>query len=88
MTKLTTARRKALDDSDFALSGRRYPVYDKTHAQNAKARAQQQFDKGNLTAAEKVTVFRKANKVLKAKGAKTLTTAKGKKVAVKRKAEK
>ena len=78
MAVLTTARRKGLKDSDFALPGRKYPIYDKAHAQNAKARAQQQYDKGGLSAAEKATVFRKANRKLKVAGAKTITTVKGK----------
>jgi len=35
---LTTKTRKALDDSDFALPGRRYPIHDLAHARNALAR--------------------------------------------------
>jgi hypothetical protein len=38
MAKLTTAGRKALPASDFAGPDRSYPVPDKSHAANAKAR--------------------------------------------------
>ena len=39
MAKLTTRARKNLPAADFALPGGRYPVEDKAHAANAKARA-------------------------------------------------
>jgi hypothetical protein len=68
MAKLTTKERKALPSSDFALSGRRYPIEDKAHARDAKARASQQYDKGRLGATEKAKVDRKADAVLKKKG--------------------
>jgi hypothetical protein len=67
MTKLTTAERKKLPASDFALPGRRYPVEDKAHARDAKARASQQHHKGRLSAAEEARVDRKADAVLKKK---------------------
>jgi hypothetical protein len=41
MAKLTTKARNALPDSAFAGPGRSYPVEDKAHARNAKARAAQ-----------------------------------------------
>lgn len=41
MTKLTTGRRNALPESTFALSGRRYPIEDASHARNALARVSQ-----------------------------------------------
>lgn len=37
---------------------------DKSHARNAKARASQQKEAGNLTAAEKSKIDRKADKIL------------------------
>jgi hypothetical protein len=37
---------------------------DKSHARNAKARASQQKDKGNLTASEKARIDRKADRIL------------------------
>lgn len=42
----------------------RYPVPDKAHAANAKARASQQLAKGNLTPAQKAAIDAKANAVL------------------------
>lgn len=67
MAKLTTQERKKIPDSKFALPGGRYPVEDKAHARDAKARASQQLRKGNLSAAEKAKVDRKADAVLKKK---------------------
>ncbi len=65
MTKLTTKTRKSLPKSDFALPGsRKYPVNDKAHAANAKARAQQQYDKGAISKSTLAKVDAKANKVL------------------------
>jgi hypothetical protein len=46
MTKLTTKSRKALATRDFALPGKRYPVEDRAHAANAKARARNNFAPG------------------------------------------
>ena len=42
MAKLTTQARKKLSSSEFALPGGRYPIEDKAHARDAKARASQQ----------------------------------------------
>lgn len=64
MSKLTTEARKNLPKSDFALPGGRYPVEDKPHARDAKARASQGFNAGRLSAAEKAKVDRKADAVL------------------------
>lgn len=44
MAKLTTAARKALPTSTFALPGRRYPINDPNHARNALARVSQYGD--------------------------------------------
>jgi len=41
MAKLTTAARKKLPTSTFALPGRRYPLPDRSHAANALARVSQ-----------------------------------------------
>ena len=68
MAKLTTAARKKIPASKFALPGGRYPVEDKAHARDATARASQQLRKGNLSAAEKAKVDRKADAVLGKKG--------------------
>ena len=65
MAKLTTKARKALPKSDFALEKqRKYPVENKSHASNAKARAQQQYDKGNISKGTLSKIDAKANKVL------------------------
>jgi hypothetical protein len=65
MAELTAKKRNAEPKSEFGLPGeRKYPMPDKSHARNAKARASQQKEKGNLTAAEKKKIDRKADKVL------------------------
>jgi hypothetical protein len=68
MSKLTTDARKKLPKSAFALPGGRYPVEDKAHARDAKARASQGYDSGRLSAREKAKVDRKADAVLTKKG--------------------
>ena len=64
MAELTTKKRKALPSSAFALPGRRYPVQDRAHAANAKARATQQLRRGNLTMAAAEKIRAKANRKL------------------------
>lgn len=64
MAKLTAKKRAALPKSEFALPGGRYPVNDRAHAGNAKARATQQYEKGNLSAGERSRIDSKANQVL------------------------
>ena len=64
MAKLSTAARKALPASTFAGPGRSYPVPDRSHAANAKARASQQVKKGNLSPATAAKIDAKANRVL------------------------
>ena len=65
MAELSTNRRKHLKDSQFGLPDeRKYPVPDKAHARNAKARAAQQEDKGTITAAEERKIDRKADRIL------------------------
>ena len=39
--RLTTATRNALPGKDFALPGRRYPIENRSHGINAKARVEQ-----------------------------------------------
>lgn len=97
MAKITTAKRKALSRSEFGLPAKAkkgprggaprgaFPIDTKARAQNAKARAQQQLKAGNITKAERDEIFRRANSVLRTKGAQTLTTAAGRKVKVGRK---
>ena len=68
MAKLTTKQRKALPKSAFALpADKEYPVNDRKHAANAKARATQMEKKGKLSPSTKKKIDTKANKVLKKK---------------------
>ena len=63
---MTAAARNNLPKSAFALPGeRKYPINDASHAANAKARAQQQFDKGNISKSTLSKIDAKANKKLK-----------------------
>ncbi len=65
MAKLSEKKRDKLPSSAFGLpEERKYPMPDKSHARNAKARAEQQEERGNLTAAEKRKIDRKADRVL------------------------
>jgi len=71
MAKLTASKRKSLPKSSFGMPGsRKYPMPDKSHARNAKARASQQVKKGNLSKSEQAKIDAKANKVLGKKKAK------------------
>lgn len=61
-------KRKSLKKSQFALPGsRKYPIHDKSHAQNAKARATQQYKKGKISKSTKDRVHAAANRKLKGK---------------------
>ena len=65
MAKLTTAKKNAESSKDFGLpEKRKYPMPDKSHARNAKARASQMEHQGKLSTAVKKKVDAKANKVL------------------------
>jgi hypothetical protein len=65
MAKLTSATRNHLNDSTFGLPGeRKYPMPDKSHAANAKARAAQQVKKGNISKGQLMEIVSKANKKL------------------------
>lgn len=68
MAKLTPKRRRNLPKSKFALPGqRKYPVDTRARAANAKARAKQQKDKGNLSPSAYSRVVAAANRRLKKK---------------------
>lgn len=72
MAKLTTAKRDSLKPSTFGLPGeKKYPMPDRSHAANAKARASQQEAKGNITPSQKSTIDAKANRILGEGGKKT-----------------
>ena len=65
MATLTEKKRDNLKDSTFGLpEEHKYPMPDKSHAANAKARATQQVKAGNLTKTEKAKIDRKADKIL------------------------
>lgn len=68
MAKLTAAKRNKLPTSDFGLPGsKKYPMPDKSHAANAKARATQMVKKGKLSESSKNKIDAKANKILRKK---------------------
>lgn len=71
MADLSTKRRNKLPSTEFGLPGsRKYPMPDKAHAANAKARAAQMEKKGKLSAGAKSRIDAKANRILhKGKGA-------------------
>ena len=64
MTKLNTERRKALPSSDFAGPDRSYPIPDKSHARNAKARASQAVNEGRISKSEETRIDEKADRKL------------------------
>lgn len=68
MAVITTAKRKKISKKEFGLSGeKKYPMPDRAHAANAKARATQMVEKGKLSPASKAKIDAKANKILKKK---------------------
>ena len=80
MAELTAKKREKLPAKDFGLPEKartpdqkketgNYPMPDKSHARNAKARASQQYEAGNLTKTELVRIDRKADRVLDGKPA-------------------
>jgi hypothetical protein len=64
MAKLSTTSRNKLPSSKFAGPDRSYPVEDKAHARNAKARASEEYNKGKLSASAKAKIDAKADRVL------------------------
>lgn len=67
MARLSAKSRKALPASKFAGPDRSYPVPNKSHAANAKARASQAVKAGRMSAGTAAKIDAKANKVLKGK---------------------
>jgi hypothetical protein len=66
MAELDTSKRKHLPDSKFAEpEKRKYPIEDKSHARNAKARASQAQHEGRMSKAEEKKIDRKADAVLR-----------------------
>jgi hypothetical protein len=65
MADLTADERNALPSSTFGLPKERsYPMPDRTHASNAKARARQQLDAGQLTRVQYDKICAKADRIL------------------------
>jgi hypothetical protein len=65
MATLTEKKRDKLADKTFGLPDEhKYPMPDKSHARNAKARASQQVKAGNLTKSDKAKIDRKADRIL------------------------
>ena len=65
MADLNAKKRNSMSKSQFGLpEERKYPMPDKAHARNAKARAAQQEEKGSITSAEEKKIDRKADKIL------------------------
>lgn len=68
MATLTTKERKKIPKKEFGLPGeKKYPMPDREHAGNAKARASQMEKKGKLSESSKEKIDAKANKILKRK---------------------
>jgi hypothetical protein len=66
MAELHANKRNKLKSSQFAEpEKRKYPIEDKAHARNAKARASQAEHAGRMSKAEESKIDRKADKVLK-----------------------
>lgn len=65
MAELKAERRNKLPESKFGLPGsRKYPMPDRSHAANAKARATQMVAKGKLSPASAAKIRAKANRIL------------------------
>ena len=66
MAELKTKTRNKLPAKDFAEPDKRaYPIEDKPHARNAKARASQAVKAGRMSKAEAARIDKKADAVLK-----------------------
>lgn len=66
MAELRAETRNKLPDKAFAEPDqRKYPIEDKAHARNAKARASQAMKAGRMARAEEMKIDRKADAVLK-----------------------
>lgn len=64
MARLSDRDRSKMPESEFAGPNRSYPVNDRSHAANAKARASQAVKAGRMSASEESRIDAKANKVL------------------------
>jgi hypothetical protein len=65
VAKISEKQRDKLPEKAFGLpEERKYPMPDKAHARNAKARAAQQEEKGTITKSEERKIARKADRIL------------------------
>ena len=64
MSKLTSKARDKLPKGEFAGPGRSYPIPDKAHAVDAKARASQAVKAGRMSKAEEAKIDAKADRVI------------------------
>ena len=65
MGKLSSKARKSMPKSEFGEPGsRKFPMPDKSHAQNAKGRATQQVKKGAMSKSEVAKIDATADKIL------------------------
>ena len=63
--KLNAAARKRIPKSEFGLPGEhKYPMPDRGHAANAKARATQMVNRGKLSASSAAKIRAKADRIL------------------------
>lgn len=66
MAKLTTKQRDKLKPEQFGIPATGgYPMPDKSHAANAKARASQAVNAGRMSRSTEAQIDAKANKVLR-----------------------
>ena len=66
MSKLDAGDRNKLPAKKFAEPEKRaYPIEDKSHARNAKARAAQAVKSGRMSKAEEAKIHKKADTVLR-----------------------
>jgi hypothetical protein len=65
VAELKAKARNKLPKSEFGMPGeRKFPLNDKSHARNAKARASEMANKGKISESTKASIDRKADKVL------------------------
>jgi hypothetical protein len=65
MAELKAKTRNKLSKSEFGMPGeRKYPMPDKSHARNAKARASEMEHKGKISESTKAKIDAKADRVL------------------------
>ena len=68
MARLSAKRRRKLPKRSFGIpSKRKYPMHDRKHAANAKARATQQYKKGRISKSQRDRIHAKANRKLNRK---------------------